>query len=125
MNVPPAVASTGSATIRPDIELRPAQSVNPADSLNAKVRVAISDDATQRREPTRSEVTEAVSQIKEFVAQSGKEINFSIDEQSGIRVVKVLDMATNEVVRQIPSEEVVAIARALDKLQGLFLRDKA
>ena len=57
MNVPPAVASTGSATIRPDIELRPAQSVNPADSLNAKVRVAISDDATQRREPTRSEVT--------------------------------------------------------------------
>ncbi|MDS4013412.1 MAG: flagellar protein FlaG [Candidatus Accumulibacter sp.] len=125
MNVPPAVASAGSANIRPDIELRPAQPGKTVESLDAKVRAVTSENAAQRLEPTRSEVTEAVSQIKEFVAQSGKEINFSIDEQSGIRVVKVLDTATNEVVRQIPSEEVVAIARALDKLQGLFLRDKA
>lgn len=125
MNVPPAVAVAGSANVRTDIELRPSRTGKPSELLDPNVKSQALDNARSKGEPTRSEVADAVNQIRDFVAQSGKEINFSIDEQSGIRVVKVLDTATNEVVRQIPSEEVVAIARALDKLQGLFLRDKA
>lgn len=74
--------------------------------------------------PSAPEVEEAVSKVSEFVSRTSNQINISIDKESGMRVVKVVDAATNEVVRQIPSEEIVAIARALDKLQGLFLRDK-
>lgn len=71
-----------------------------------------------------AKVEEAVSQIARFVSQTQSEISFSVDKDSGIDVVKVIDSKTKDVIRQIPSEEVIAIAQALDKLQGLFVRDK-
>lgn len=71
-----------------------------------------------------NKVEDAVSQIAKFVAQTQSEISFSVDKDSGLNVVKVIDSRTKDVIRQIPSEEVIAIAQALDKLQGLFVRDK-
>ena len=75
--------------------------------------------------PSRDEVEGAVSRLSKFVAPNQSEINFSVDESSGIRVVKIIDRNSNEVIRQMPSEEAVALARALDKLQGLLIKDKA
>jgi flagellar protein FlaG len=67
----------------------------------------------------------AVEQLSQFVSLSQSDINFSIDDASGMQVVKIVDRQSNEVIRQIPSEEAIQIAQALDKLQGLFVRDKA
>ncbi|WP_298397969.1 flagellar protein FlaG [uncultured Azonexus sp.] len=75
--------------------------------------------------PSRDEVEDAVSRLSKFVAPNQSEINFSVDESSGVRVVKIIDRNSNEVIRQMPSEEAVALARALDKLQGLLIKDKA
>lgn len=76
-------------------------------------------------EPSKQNVEEAVKRLNSFVANSQSEINFSIDEESGIRVVKVIDSQSKEVIRQFPSEEAIELARALDKLQGLLIKDKA
>lgn len=123
MNVQPA-ATSGTAP-RPEADVRPAVSrVREATANAAAAPVQETQTATAAQPVSKSQVEEAIKQIKEFVSMSGKEINFSIDETSGVRVVKVMDRATNEVIRQIPSEEVIAIARALDKLQGLFVSDK-
>ncbi|HEX5804458.1 MAG TPA: flagellar protein FlaG, partial [Azospira sp.] len=81
--------------------------------------------ARDAQELSAKAVEEAVDKVAQFIAQTTSEINISVDKDSGMRVVKVVDTETKEVLRQIPSEEVVAIAQALDKLQGLFLRDKA
>lgn len=78
-----------------------------------------------RNSPSRDEVEDAVSRLSKFVAPNQSEINFAVDESSGIRVVKIIDRNSNEVIRQMPSEEAVALARALDKLQGLLIKDKA
>ena len=78
-----------------------------------------------RNSPSRDEVEDAVSRLSKFVAPNQSEINFSVDESSGVRVVKIIDRNSNEVIRQMPSEEAVALARALDKLQGLLIKDKA
>ena len=40
-------------------------------------------------------------------------------------MVKVVDQSTKEVIRQIPSEEMLAIAKALDSLKGLLVRQTA
>lgn len=37
----------------------------------------------------------------------------------------MIDRQTKEVLRQMPSEEALAIAHALDKLQGLMIKQKA
>ncbi len=48
-----------------------------------------------------------------------------MDDSTGKTVIKVVDSSTNELIRQIPSEEMLEIARALDRLQGLLIRQKA
>lgn len=47
-------------------------------------------------------------------------IKYSVDKETGIVSFSVVDTATNEVIRQIPSEEVIAMARAL-KQSGMLL----
>jgi len=55
----------------------------------------------------------------------GRELNFQVDGSSGKQIVRVSDPTTGEVVRQIPSEEAVQIARSLNYLQAVLVSIKA
>jgi flagellar protein FlaG len=52
-------------------------------------------------------------------------IEFVTDDSSGEMLIKVIDPSNNEVIRQIPSEEMLAISRALDRMQGLLVKSQA
>lgn len=67
----------------------------------------------------------AVKAVQEFTQPMANSLEFSLDDESGRTIVKVVDTSTDEVIRQIPSEEMLEIARALDRLQGLLVRQKA
>lgn len=71
------------------------------------------------------ELRAAVEKIQEFVSSTASDIKFSIDEDSGRTVVKVIDRETKEIIRQIPSQEMLDLAQALNKLQGLLIKQKA
>jgi len=86
---------------------------------------ALSVDDLSRKSTSALSVEDAVKRISDFVAPTQSEISFSIDEVSGVQVVKIMDSQSNEVIRQFPSKEAIEIARALDKLQGLLIKDKA
>lgn len=58
----------------------------------------------------------AVENINKFVKNNRREIQFSVDDQTGRHVVKVIDFQSKELIRQIPAEEVLEIARRLDAL---------
>jgi flagellar protein FlaG len=70
-------------------------------------------------------VQDAVKRLSEFVASTNSEINFSVDQVSGVQVVKVMDKQSGDVIRQFPSEEAIQLAQVLDKIQGLLVKDKA
>jgi flagellar protein FlaG len=59
------------------------------------------------------------------VPSSGRVMEFMIDPESGKHVVKIMDSASHELIRQIPMEEVLALARSLDQLKGMLLYAKA
>lgn len=80
------------------------------------------DDKSQ---PSTEQLNQAVKQIQEMIKQTASSLQFSIDKDSGVTVVKVVETESKKVIRQIPSEEVLAIAKALDKLQGLLLKQQA
>ncbi|MDH5551855.1 MAG: flagellar protein FlaG [Nitrosomonas sp.] len=71
------------------------------------------------------EIQQAVDKIQNFTDKTTKSLKFSVDEDTGKTVVKVLDSQTMEIIRQFPSEEAISIARTLDKMQGLLFSDKA
>ena len=74
---------------------------------------------------TPGSVNEAVSAINAQVQRVSQNLRFSVDQDSGRVVVKVVDGETDQVIRQIPSEEALAISHSLDKLQGLIIQQKA
>ncbi len=67
----------------------------------------------------------ALEALRRAVEPVAQDLQFSIDDESGHTVVKVVDSSTKEVIRQIPTEEVLAFGRALDRVQGLLLKLKA
>ncbi len=74
---------------------------------------------------TQEDVDRAVQKINETMQTFSQKLEFSVDKDTESVVVKVVDKDTKEVIRQIPSEELLQIAKALDKLQGLLIKDKA
>lgn len=68
---------------------------------------------------------EAVRELSDYVAQSGAELNFRIDEDSGRVVVSIVDARDGTVLRQMPSEEALRIARALSKYEPCLIEAQA
>jgi len=63
---------------------------------------------------------EAVSLLNKQMADTGRGLGFSYDESKASAVIKVSDINTGEVVRQIPSEDVLRIAHKIDDLKGIL-----
>ncbi|MDR0736908.1 MAG: flagellar protein FlaG [Zoogloeaceae bacterium] len=82
-------------------------------------------DPDQQEALTRQKLQEGVKELREFVKPYNTSLTFSIDEESGELVIKVTDNETGDVIRQIPSEDALKLAQALDTLKGLFIRQQA
>ncbi len=76
-----------------------------------------------------AEVQQVVSQLSSYVQSLRRDLQFSVDERNGKSVVRVVDSETGETIRQIPSEEILAISRALsqsmERTEGMLLNDRA
>jgi flagellar protein FlaG len=90
-----------------------------ATSATAAVDVARSsvaqarEQAALKREPTIVEVKQAARQLETFMESMNRYLEFRVDQDSGRTIVTVKDKSTGEVVRQIPSEEVLRLAHNL------------
>lgn len=71
------------------------------------------------------QLKDAVEAANEFIKPINSAVQFSLDKDSGTTVVRVMDISTKEVIRQIPSEEMLAIAKALDQIQGMLIKQRA
>lgn len=75
--------------------------------------------------PSMGQVNDAVKQINDTLKNLAQGLEFSVDSDSERPIVKVVDHQTNQVIRQIPTQEALEIAKALDRLQGLLIRQQA
>ena len=71
-------------------------------------------------ERMRQNLQEAIHKLNELVRDGGRGLNFSMDEQLGRAVVFVKNSDTGEVIRQIPTEEVVRVAHSIENIKGLL-----
>lgn len=92
------------------------------DSAAATAAGAAASSAPVDRDTLQGAV-ERVQQAVQTLSSAG--IQFSIDPDFNRMVVQVVDTSTKEVIRQIPPKEMLEIAQALDKLQGLLVHQKA
>ncbi|MCP3870263.1 MAG: flagellar protein FlaG [Gammaproteobacteria bacterium] len=67
----------------------------------------------------------AVDNMNDFIHRVQRNLSFSVDEDTGHKVVRVIDAETDKVVRQMPSDEFLKLSRSLDSLHGVLFSDQA
>ncbi|MFQ5660112.1 MAG: flagellar protein FlaG [Gammaproteobacteria bacterium] len=77
---------------------------------------------TQGRVIDQARLNQAVNDLNSFVQNVRRELRFSIDDNSGKTIIKVIDSESQEVVRQIPPEDVVNITQHLNVRSGVLLQ---
>lgn len=79
----------------------------------------------QKDQETKQEISSAVKEINNFFQMTQRSLGFSIDEDSGHVVMQIKDTETNELIRQIPGEDVLKLAKRLDDLTGILFKAQA
>jgi flagellar protein FlaG len=93
-----------------------------AQVISTEIKASGVNEAAQ---PTREVVAKAAAQLQEFVSSMGRNLNFSIDESTGYNVVRVVNPDTGELIRQLPSEELLKISRDFQRLNNVLVSQRA
>ena len=75
----------------------------------------------ERNEAQRGDLSQAVSQLNDFVQNVQRDLQFEVDNEMGQTIVKVVDQQTQEVIRQIPDEVALRLAEKLQQDEPLTL----
>ena len=115
------VTATGVAAPRPTptASTAPPAGASPTTVSNVTAQTAPAASETQA---SRQELDQAVKDVNDFVGAVNADLRFSVDDDTGRTVVKVIDNATKEVIKQFPSKEILALAKALDGIKGLLVK---
>lgn len=119
------ISQVASALAQPQANSNPSPSAVDLKPQKFVAPVELPQQAVQAVEKAGIKtIKEAADQINKLIQQFDRNLQFTVDEDTGANVVKVIDGQSKEVIRQMPTEEMLAIAKALDKLQGLLIKDK-
>jgi flagellar protein FlaG len=76
-------------------------------------------------EPAREQLEAAVQQANRQMSAVAPSLQFEIDPDTDQVVIRLVDRQDQRVLRQVPSAEMLAIARALERMQSLMVRTRA
>lgn len=105
-------------------------SITPVGPAAASVPIGghTSEEPTKPKEPviqyTSHQLQGVVDELNKSFRSMNSKVSFSFDPGSRQVVIKVTDGATSEVIRQIPSEEMLRVSAHIKALLGVIL-DKA
>lgn len=111
-----------TSDVAPDVVV-----ARPNVEVKSSAPIELSQPAAKpAAEPSAAEVQKAVENINKTLKQANRNLEFSVDESTQKQVFKLKDAETGDVIRQYPTEEMLAISRAIDQVQqGLLLKQKA
>ena len=75
--------------------------------------------------PKPIDVKEAVEKLNKFVQSQKKYVNFSVDEATHSTVIRIFKTETGELIKQVPPEEVLAMAARIRQSVGWLVDSKA
>lgn len=89
--------------------------------------------AAEQQQVSRQAIERVVSELEAYVQSAQRNLDFHVDDKTGRVVVKVVDATNDSVIRQIPSEEMVALSHRLQEfmddnqldMRGMLLEIKA
>jgi len=111
----PSQAAGSRASNRPSPEANSANILTPSGNVLPSQAKPAPQSALQRQQPV--DIEAVASKLSEFANSLQRALSFSVDDDTGQTVIVVTDSESDEIVRQIPSEELLELARKLQDLQ--------
>jgi flagellar protein FlaG len=107
------------------------QNTQPIQENIAKISNQNQNDFTEQTKNTQKvtvsqeELNKMMEEIKHKFSMIEKYLQIDIDEQLRIPISKIIDMRTEEIIRQIPPDWIVDILRRMEELRGVFYSKEA
>lgn len=117
--------TSGNASVFPAPDLESA--LASASAAHEKVATQADPAASKNKQQASGQqsVEDAAQALNDHMALVSINFKFSVDQDTHQIVVKVINQDTGKVIRQIPSEEALKIAKAIDILHGVIIQKKA
>lgn len=106
-SIPPPTNNVAQAPVK-DVVVSQA-----ASAVDVGKRATVKTQQQQDASPSEADIRKAAEQVQQHIQNLDHELHISMDNDAGRIVVKVVDPDTDEVIRQIPSEEIIKLARYL------------
>jgi len=92
----------------------------PSDDVAASRKAKDSGDQVEQASVEKSSIQpeELLKQIKGLTEDGAYSVRFETDDDAQELVVKIVDTESDEVIRQVPAEEVLELSARLEELRG-------
>lgn len=132
-----AGSSSGNSSEITVTRIREVEAASRERQVSAADHIARMSDArnaaAQQTEVSRQAFERVVSELQDYVQKAQRNLDFHVDNRTGRVVVKVVDATSDEVIRQIPSEEMLNLSRRIQdfldqqqpEMKGMLLQLKA
>lgn len=104
---------TPEQAVQAKVPVDPAVQGESSAKIEARVVPAAVSTVEKNQVKNQRDLDQAVDKLNDFVQNLQRDLQFSVDEKSGEMVVKVIDTTSQKVIRQIPSEDALKLARSL------------
>jgi flagellar protein FlaG len=111
-NAPAVLAQDSNAVVVSRPSIAPTQVVEEPASAHSKSHGA-------------QHVGAAIMEANKTMKAIDANLQFAVDPETNMTVIKVVDISSNTVLRQIPAQEMIDIAQALGKMKGVLLKQEA
>lgn len=95
--------------VMPELAKKQSESIPPVQKSNS---------ASNKK--ARKDTEETAAKVQDYLQDLKISLQFKVESKTGDMVVQVVDKDTGEVVRQIPSEELIKVREKLEELRGVL-----
>ena len=98
-----------------------------AEAVSSSARVPVQPRASTHEfsQDVRQAAEKAMLDIEHFISSQARSVRISKDSSSGHMVVQLVDPASGEVIRTLPSDELLRIARTFEMLGSVMVNQRA
>lgn len=124
---PPSNIHDGKVKSRASQQLKEGQQLKDAQQLKQaeQIKETTGLKETSKNKVSKEEADKIVETLYELTDMLKTSLTFKVDEKTDSVVIKVIDKKSNEIIRQIPNEDILALREKMEEMTGILLREKA
>lgn len=81
--------------------------------------------AKESNQPSNQQLEKAADNMNKHVQNLKRDLHFSVDEDTGETIIRVVDSESQKTIRTIPSDEFLSVSQQLNQSVGVLLNAEA